>query len=86
MFGAGDHAFFLNAFGKGRAELPQQERVFAVGFLRASPAGITHQVDADARKVICPLRDCLTGDGFSYAVFQALIKRGGPQHGHRKTG
>ena len=83
---AGDHAFLLHGSGQRRAIFAQQKWIFAVALLRATPFGVAHQIDADARKVVGALSDGLFRNGLAEAVFQLRIKGGGAQHGHWEAG
>src|ERR1700749_2727504 len=104
VLGRGDGAeivgvLTLDALDKCGAETRGEERILAVGFLAAAPAGITKDVDirrpdgeaevafviavADGVVVLCA---SFSGDDFADGVDERLIPGGGVSDGLRKHG
>ena len=80
VFHAGDHSLLLKGDCQRSAKLSQKEGILPVALLGSPPAGIAHQVDADAGKKVRPLGDGLVRDGLSHPILQGRVKNGGPHH------
>ena len=76
----------LHAARERRAHLADVDGIFAVGFLRASPARMAQQVHADAAEQVGALDARLDADRLADALLERGIERRAARHRHREAG
>src|SRR5690606_819908 len=86
MLDTGHHVMFLDTPGQGGAHLPQEMRVFAVGFLGPAPGRVAQEVDTYPAEVVTVVGADLPPNGFTDLRLQFRIPAGSPGHGHWETG
>jgi hypothetical protein len=80
------HRVDLHGAGQGGPELPEQDRVLAVGLLHPSPGRVPRQVDADAAEEVGALRAQLEADRRADPLLEPHVPGGTPGHRHREGG
>lgn len=74
------HGMALDPPHQGRPEFTHMEGIFAVGFLRSTPGGVSQDIDADPAEEVGSDRPELLPDGLADALFEIEVPGGPPGH------